>query len=212
MTVITISREYFGGGEPVGKRVTDELGYRLVTKQTVEKILRQYGLVQLDELQKSPGFWARVDASNLELISRLNTIILGFAQLDNMVIIGRGGFAVLREYANVLNVRIQAPFTVRVQRVMASQNLSETEAEKLVTQNDKARATFVKGFYDVDFYDTRPFQLVLDTHLVPVERASDWIVEVARNLANREFGEALTTQKIEVESILANAIQEALIH
>ena len=93
---------------------------------------------------------------------------------------------------------------------MARDSLTATEAEKLVTQNDKARAMFVQGFYDADIYSTRSFQLVLDTAVIPLETASRWIVEAARILANRAFGDALTTPKIVVEPILADAIQQVL--
>ncbi|HNB54310.1 MAG TPA: cytidylate kinase-like family protein, partial [Anaerolineales bacterium] len=167
------------------------------------------GLVQLDELYKSASFWAQLDSANLDLIAQLNTIILAFAKQDNMVILGRGGFAVLREYANVLHVRIQAPFAVRVQRVMARENLTLPEAEKRVAQNDKARARFVQGFYDADFYSTRAFHLVLDTGLLPLDTATAWIIEATHHLTNRLPG-AITTQQIEVDPILARAIQEVL--
>lgn len=208
MTVITISREFGSQGGMIAQRVADKLGYMLVTKHTFEKILRQYGLVQLDELYQSSSFWAQLDSANLDLIARLNAIILGFARLDNRIILGRGGFAVLRPYANVLHVRIQAPFPVRVQRVMARENLSLLEAEKRVAQNDKARAKFVQGFYEADFYATRAFHMVLDTEFLPIETISSWIVEAAHTLSSRKMDKALTTQNIEVDPILASAIQE----
>lgn len=198
MTVITISREFGSQGGMIAQRVADKLGYTLVTKHTFEKILRQYGLVQLDELYQSSSFWAQLDSANLDLIARLNAIILGFARLDNRIILGRGGFAVLRPYANVLHVRIQAPFPVRVQRVMARENLSLLEAETRPAENDKARAKFVQGFYEADFY-AHPgvFHMVLDTEFLPIETISSWIVEAAHTLSSRKMDKALTTQNIE---------------
>lgn len=210
MAVITISREFGSQGGTIAERVAETLGYTLVTKHTFEKILRQYGLVQLDDLYKSSGFWAQLDSTNQDLIVRLNTIILGFAKLDNMVILGRGGFAVLRDYADVLHVRIQAPFDVRVQHVMVREGLSVSEAEKYVAQNDKARARFVQGFYDTDFYSTRAFHLVLDTQKIPVETASTWIVETVHCLSKQEFGDVLTTRQIKVDPILESAIHQVL--
>jgi len=210
MTVITISRENFALGTSIAQSVANEMGYHLITKDTFEKILRQYGLVQLDKLLKSSNFWAIADASNQELISLLNKTILGFAQLDNMVILGRGGFAVLQEYANVLNVRIQAPFGVRAQRLMNSEDLDESTAKQMITENDKSRVDFVKGFYDVNPYNTKFFQLVLDTGVLSVETASRWIVETARILEGRSISGEPTTRNVAVEPILADAIQQVL--
>ena len=47
MTVITISREWGSEGTAVAQHVAEEMGYRFVAKNTFEKILQQYGLVQL---------------------------------------------------------------------------------------------------------------------------------------------------------------------
>jgi len=211
MAVITISREYLSWGGTIARRVAEELGYRFVTKDTFEKILRQYGLVQLDEMQKKSSFWTFADSSNQELISLLNKTILGFAQLDNMIILGRGGFAVLQEYANVLNVRVQAPAEARAERLMELEKLDDINAAReQITQNDKARSSFVKGFYDADTNNAKLFQLVLDTGTISAEMAIDWIVAAARALDERSLSDETTTKGIKVEPILAGAIQQAL--
>jgi len=211
MAVITISREYLSWGGTIALRVADELGYHFVTKDTFEKILRQYGLIQLDEMQKKSSFWTFADASNQELISVLNKTILGFAQLDNMVILGRGGFAVLQEYTNVLNVRVQASAEARAERLMKLDGLDNISvAKKQITENDKARASFVKGFYDADPYNTKSFQLVLDTGIISAEMAVDWIVTAVRKLDERSLSNETTTKGIKVEPILAGAIQQVL--
>ena len=211
MAVITISREYLSWGETIARRVAGKLGYRFVTKDTFEKILRQYGLVQLDELQKKSNFWAYVDSSNQELISMLNKTMLGFAQLDNMVILGRGGFAVLQEYANVLNVRIQASSEARARRLMELNGLDDIDtARKQITDNDKARVSFVKGFYGADPNDAKSFQLVLDTGTISADKATQWIVEAARALDERSLTGEETTKNIEIDPILAGAIQQVL--
>ncbi len=212
MTVITISRELGSEGSTIAQRVAAEMGYRLVTKTTFEKVLHQYGLIQLDELYTSvPSLWARIDITNLELVSRLDKIILGFARLDKVVLLGRGGYAALNEYADVLNVRIQAPFQARVKRVLEKEGMDNlAQAEKMVLKNDKARAVFVQGFYGVDFYDTRQFQLVLDTEVIPVDTAVAWIVESAQLMENRSFAGAKTTQEIVVGPVLKDAIDQVL--
>ena len=211
MAVITISREYLSWGETIAKNVAKELGYHFVTKDTFEKILRQYGLVQLDELHKKSNFWAYADSSNQELISMLNKTMLGFAQLDNVVILGRGGFAVLREYANVLNVRIQAPSEARARRLMELEALEDFDtARKQINDNDKARASFVKGFYGADTNNANSFQLVLDTGVIPADTAAKWIVEAVQALDERSYADEKTTKNIEVDPILAGAIQQVL--
>lgn len=212
MTIITLSRELGSNGTLVARQVAEALGYRFVDKNTFERILQQYGLIQFDDLYDSPpGFWARFNSANLQIISMLNKTILGIAQLGDVVILGRGGYAALREYADVLHVRIQAPFLLRAQRVMATEGLDTLEeATSIVIRNDKARALFVRGFYDADFYTASQFHLVLDTSIVSVDQAAAWIAEAARSVAERPLTDALTTQAIDVDPILVSAIAQVL--
>lgn len=212
MTVITISRELGSEGAAVAAQVANQLGYQFVAKHSLEKILQQYGLVELDALYKSvPGFWARLDDANLQLISMLNKVLLGIAHRGDTVILGRGGFAALRGYSDVLHVRVQAPFDLRVKRIRERENLTEIEAaEKLVAQNDKARHTFIKAFYDVEDDTVNLFNLVLDTGIVSTDMAVNWIVEAAQAMSYGLFSEELTTSEIEVDPILAHAIDQVL--
>ncbi|MGD2077047.1 MAG: cytidylate kinase-like family protein [Chloroflexota bacterium] len=212
MTIITLSRELGSHGTKIARQTAKDLGYQFVDKRTFERILHQYGLVEFEEVYDSaPGFWARFDRANLQVIAMLNKTVLGIARLGDVVILGRGGYAALHDYADVLHVRIQASFPVRVQRIMAAEEIEDIkEAQSLVVSSDKARAMFVKGFYDVDFYTTSQFHLVLDTGVVPTVRAAAWIAEAASSLAERAPADAMTTQTIEVDPILASVISTVL--
>lgn len=212
MTIITLSRELGSNGALVARRVAEALGYHFVDKRAFERILQQYGLIEFDDLYDStPGFWARFNSTNLQIISMLNKTILGIARLGDVVILGRGGYAALRDYADVLHVRIQAPLLLRAQRVMATEGLDTMEeATSVVVKNDKARAMFVRGFYDAGFYTSSQFHLVLDTSIVSVDQAAAWIVEAARSLEQRSSSDVMTTRAIEVDPILASVIEQAL--
>lgn len=212
MTVITISRELGSEGAAIAAQVANKLGYQFVAKHSLEKVLQQYGLVQLDTLYNStPGFWARLDDANLQLISMLNKVLLGIAQRGDTVILGRGGFAALSGYSDVLHVRIQAPFSLRVKRIQEREQLADIHAaEKLVAENDKARHTFIQAFYDVDDGTVNLFDLVLNTDVVSTEMATTWIAETAQGMEYSLFTDVLTTQEIKVDSILAEAIEQVL--
>jgi len=212
MTIITLSRELGSGGATIAQRVAKELGYRFVDKSTFERILQQYGLVQFDDLYDSaPGFWARLDNTNLQIVSMLNKTILGIARLGNVVILGRGGYAALSGYADVFHVRIQAPSSLRAQRVMASEGLDNVDkARSIVANNDRARAMFVKSFYDADFLTASQFHLVLDTGVIPIDKAVAWITETARSFEERSLADELTAQAVDVDLVLADAIEQAL--
>lgn len=213
MATITISREYGSGGREVGEQVAKILGYEFVDKRIIEGVFRQYGLTKFGDLYTSaPSFWDLANANNLLIVSMLNETMEALAHRGRMVILGRGGFASLNEYADVLNVRIQAPFPVRVDRVMVKENLAERHlAEDRVREDDKARQKFIKMFYNKDWDVETYFNLVVDTSTVSIDMAVNWIVEATRVLEQKEFDpDLVTSQRIKPDPVLVDAIDQAM--
>ena len=183
MATITISRLLGSEGETIAKKVAQDLSYKLVTKRTLEKILEQYGLIHLDSFYQSPPrLWSRLDYDTRHFVSMLNKIMLGLAKRGEIVILGRGGYAALRNLSGSVHIRIQAPLNVRVRNIVERENSDDIRlVEKLVKEDDKARAMFVNGFYDADFDKAEHFHLVIDTSLISVENAAEWIASAGKN-------------------------------
>ncbi len=212
MTVLTFSRQDGSDGRRIAQAVAQTLGYHFVNKDTIEHILVQYGFVEFyKDYDAASSVWDRLDANKTELIRMLNQAIRGLARHDNVVILGRGSFAVLHGLADVLNVRIQAPLPLRVSRVMAQAGIaSRAKAEAVVTENDRRRAAFVHTFYGVRWDSADLFDLVFDTGKVAPDLAAAWIVAAARALPDKANYPALTTHALEADPILAAAIATAL--
>jgi cytidylate kinase len=218
MSVITISREFGSGGSVIAKKAAQALGYHLVTKDTIARVLNQYGLAEFKEEYDAapPGFWARFDTEKMErrevMVSLLNQTFLALARHGNMVIVGRCGFAVLGGYTNVLNVRIQAPLPVRVKRVMEEQNLPDAgQAEAMVKEADRIRATFVEAHYGGRWDAAGAFNVVVDTDKVPADLATAWLVEATGALKERiQRGEGHTAGAIQADSTLLTAVSYEL--
>ena len=119
MATITISRLLGSEGAAIAEKVAQNLSFTLVTKQTLEKILEQYGLIHLDSFYKAPPrLWSRLDYDTKHLVSLLNKVMLCIAKHGETVILGRGGYASLRNLAGAVHVRVQAPLQVRVRRIV----------------------------------------------------------------------------------------------
>jgi cytidylate kinase len=212
MTTITISRELGSEGREIARQVAATLGYSFVDKQIIEGVFRRYGLTKFDDLYTSaPGFWDVANANNLLIVAMLNETMEALAQRGRVVIMGRGGFASLNQYADVLNVRIQAPFSVRVERVLAREKLfGRQQAEYRVRADDNARKKFIKMFYNREWDVETYFNLVIDTSAVSKGMAVNWIIEAARSLDQKDFGpETLTAQQARVDPVLLDAITES---
>jgi cytidylate kinase len=215
MAVITISREIYSEGSYIGEKVAETLGYHFVDKSTIEKIFVEHSILQFRDVYESGlGFWTRFDDMRATTVRFLKHVILALARHGDMVIVGRGAFAVLGRFADVLNVRVQAPFPIRVQRVMQREKITELDrAEAFLREKDRMRDTFVKSFYDIRWEDAATasaFDLVIDTGKVPPDLAATWLIEALKALKERKADDQPTTNSIDINTALASTVSEVL--
>jgi cytidylate kinase len=109
-------------------------------------------------------------------ISLVQAVIHAAARHGNVVIVGRGGQAVLRNEPGVLHVRIEAPLETRLQRVQLREGLTYELAREVVAQRDRAAADSLKRFYGVDWSDSLLYHLIVNTGRWGIESASRLIV------------------------------------
>lgn len=213
MAVVTISRERGSGGAEIGQQVAESLGYDYVDKNTIDGVFRQYGMTKFDDLYDSaPGLLDLFSHDNLLTIAMLNEMMEAIAQRGKAVIVGRGGFAVLGSYADVLDVRIEAPVSIRVERIMARENLANVdEAAARVAEDDTMRRKFVQMFYNKSWDDKANFDLVLDTSDLSYDAAVTQIVDAVNALERKPLGPgAMTTASITVDPVLVDAVARVM--
>ena len=216
MPTITISRELGSQGRQIAENTAQALGYHFMDKRAIGEVMEEYGLVEFqDEYEIAPSFWDIFDAHRMErrtdMVNMLNKVILALAQHGNMVILGRCGFAVLRDYADVLNVRIQAPLEQRIAFVKADENLTDIEqAETYIKDNDQNRTAFIESFYGVKWDQASAFDLVVDTGKVSPEMVTNFLIAAARNLEQKQKGGIKIAANIPVDPVVYSSICKAL--
>jgi cytidylate kinase len=215
MSVITISREFGSEGDSIARKVAQAIDYHFVDQKFIGIILGQYGYVEFDkEYAALPTFWERFDAQREKqrdvMVSMLNQVIQAVAHHGNVVLLGRSGFEVLGGFADVFHVRLQAPFPVRVRRVMAQQDIPLEQAESLVKQNDQVRMAFVEEFYRVPWGSIHAFDLVINTGKVSPEVATDMIINAAKTFETSPETDKPAAASLVVDRIMADAVTEVL--
>ncbi len=217
MAVITISREAGSGGTYVAQKAAEVLGYHLADRGTAVAVMEEYGYSRFEEeFDSRTGFHLERVRSGTErpelrpLVDLLPQISVALANHGDVVILGRGSFSVLGGLADVLNVRIQAPFGRRVKWFMEQQGLEQGQAEALVRERDEVRASFVKSWYGARLDDARLFDLVIDTAKVPLDTAVEWLVEMARTLERQKVEGGRTAGSLQVDPNLAATVSRIL--
>ena len=138
-------------------------------------------------------------------------ILCAIAQYGNVVIAGRGGFAVLAGLADVLNIRIQAPLMARIMRLVESPSVGDPGlAEQLVQKNDQLQKNFIKSVYGIEWDSAGAFDLVVDTGRITPDLAADMIVQATKALPAKGTSGARTTVDLGVDKVLLAAVDDVL--
>ncbi len=212
MKVITISRLLNSGGRTIGSQVAEELGYHFITKETIEKIMDQYGMVEFNQVYESaPGFLDRMDSFQENMIDFLGRVIQAIGVHGNVVILGRGSFAVFPDYSDVLNVRLWAPLEERVRRHMKDKTLSSvSEARSEVMKMDKIRKTFVERWFHGHPDRSSAFDLVFNTAKTPQESIVRMIVDSARIKKDLLMEDHKTLNSLKIDPVLMETVESIL--
>ncbi|HSJ55182.1 MAG TPA: cytidylate kinase-like family protein [Anaerolineae bacterium] len=125
-------------------------------------------------------------------VRMVGLVIQGLAREGNVLILGRGGQALLRNDLSVLHVQVVAPLNHRIAVVMRRQELSKRDAQNRIRTSDRARLDYLRRYHDAAWLDATLYHLTINTGCVPVPVAADLIVAAEKALSTppREDGDA----------------------
>lgn len=185
--VITVSREVGSGGHTVGKILSEKLGVAYCDKDLIEALQKKFELTagEIERLKKGKKNWFSdfiryispvpspeilgVDAcyssgvTTDDVFKAETEILKGVAAEKSCVIAGRTGFFIFKDHPNRLNVLIIASKPNRIARVMRRQGLAEEDAAALIDELDTARENYIKRYTESSRYDSRNYDLVLNS-------------------------------------------------
>jgi cytidylate kinase len=112
-------------------------------------------------------------------------VIETLAEQGNVIIIGRAGCVLLQDRRNVLHVRVVAPMSQRIERIVQVQAIPPEAAQAQIEASDRARRAYVDHYYHVDWDDPRLYDLVINMGKLTVAGAAELIcLAHARSFVN----------------------------
>jgi CMP/dCMP kinase len=216
MAVITISRQYFSGGNEIADRVCTLLRYRYFDKRLIAEVAAEFSratgtVVDFNEDQyRVPSFLDRLlnrmpqrpvttvgawtesptgvrtrEISELDAgaaIALEQAAIKAAYDQGSVMIVGRGGQAILQGKPGVLHVRVEAPLDWRTKRLCEVEEFTPIAAKEEITEHDRAAADYVKRFYGVNWADPSLYHLFINCDLWGVDAAARLIVSAVECL------------------------------
>lgn len=196
--IITVSREFGSGGRTVGKRVAELLGFPYYDKELVKKVALETGFDEhyIEQQGESTTPWrslfayafsgmgGRAGSGTLTtedfLWAMQCKVILSLAEQGPCVIVGRCADYILRERQDRLSVLVHAPAAFRADRIVRLYGESEVAPLKRLEEKDKGRKAYYKHYTGNEWGQYHNYALSLDTSIVGIERAAQYIAQVAR--------------------------------
>ena len=148
-------------------------------KQLLEDVARTKGSELVDYLPNQ----GLVPVGNEDIRALIREAIRDTAQQGNVVIVAHAASYALGGRDDVLRVLITgSPFKRASRWLKTSGGRSPEEAAETIRDSDKARASYLKRFYDVDAELAEHYDITVSTDVLTTAQATDLIVRAARAL------------------------------
>lgn len=195
--IITISREYGAGGQPVGHLIAEKLGIPFYDKKLVEQVAQESGFAPkfIEEHgehspsgsvfsyafapQGVPGVMNGLSTSDYLWNVQCN-VILQLAEKGPCVIVGRNADYILKDRKDVLNVYLHADIPSRVARVLEA-NPDEKNPEGRIAARDKRRRLNYQHYTGRTWGMSQNYHICLDTSVLGIEQCAEIILNAVKN-------------------------------
>ncbi len=107
-------------------------------------------------------------------------VVTRLAERDNVVLVGRGGQALLRDRPATLHLRVVAAIDYRIQVVMKREELDADAAAKRIRKMDENRKRYIKRHYGIAWNTAENYHLTLNTSQTGIEGAASIVAEAMR--------------------------------
>jgi cytidylate kinase len=204
---VAISRQVGSGGSYIGRAVAERLDLRYIDREMLRDAAEYLHTQDPAREEEAVGsWWARLgqtfalgtpdapyhpppsDATyEGELFDIQKRIVREVVEGHAGVIVGRGAAQTLRGRVGVVSVFLHAPEAWRVARVREVYALpSESDAQRMVRESDRARARFIRAIAGCEWTDVRGYDLTLDTAALGFDAAIDVIVRAVEARFDRQ--------------------------
>ena len=154
--VLTLSRELGAGEQGFPRTLGERLGMQLYDRELLEQEAVRLGvpesaLEKIDE--RGAGIFQRFRPGSLyqRYFEAMGQLMRELAERGNAILVGRGGSRILRDVPRAFHVRLVAPMSVRVRRVMEYRWVQEGIAKKLIADSDSRRSNYCESCLGMDW-------------------------------------------------------------
>ncbi len=208
MAVITISRHFGAGGRTLGRRLAKRLGYFFGDDAVIEEIARKARVaphsVESHE-RKIGSLISKVVTSAISgnyidrltgedsgyiddnsYVEILSEVVTEFAKTDNVILLGRGGQYILKDFENAYHILLVAEKKDRIKFMRTNYGMSEQAAAKAVEQGDKRRNNLYAMFARKGYDSPMRYHLSLNMSRIGMDKAAELVCSLLEEQQDRK--------------------------
>ncbi len=180
MAIITLSRGTFSGAKKLAETISEELGYRLVSREDIVERVAQYGMSE-DRLDRARcrhlGMLPRIDLEWIHYLAYSRAALSKEIRQGNLVYLGDDGRILLGNFPNVLKVNVIADVEYRIETFMKRNDyaVGRKKAKRFIKKIDEKRSRWGRTLYNDGRFDPSEFDLVIDPALTSIPDACEII-------------------------------------
>jgi CMP/dCMP kinase len=199
--VVTISRQIGSGGAYIGQRLANKLGISYIDREILSQAANRLNIPEKNVIsrdEKVTPIWRSLLQPSIygnpyvyappplriptdeELYQTETSVILDIASKESAVIIGRGGYYILRSHPRHLSIFLHAAISFRQQRIQELYHISSSEASRIIRSSDESRAGYLRAITGGDWENAKQCCISLDTGLLGLELSENIILLAVR--------------------------------
>lgn len=195
--IITITRQYGSGGREIGQKLADKMGIEFYDNKLLDVAAGDSGIhknhfEENDERRTNSFLYllsttygqGGVPFDDTLFFAQLNAI-QKIASEHSCVIIGRCADYALRDFNNVANIFISAPFDDRVKRAIEVYGIDEKHAAEYVKRIDKQRTSYYNYYTDKRWGNPQNYHLCLDSSALGIDGSVGIIYDFLDKFLNK---------------------------
>ena len=212
--MITFSREAHSGTRDLARLLAERLGYRYVSRdELTQAVAARSGLDRTPQTAESEGralsrleqLGEQLSGDRANYQAALKAVVTELALADNVVMVGHGAGQFLRELPSVVRVFVVAPLEDRVARLMAEGETDPERARRLIDEQDRESAAYVRYLFGIDWLDPHQWDLVINAGRASPSAALDMLAQYVESLV-RSQAEQDTLSRLQLTSRLEQAL------
>jgi len=182
MSIITISRGSYSGGEEIAEKVAKKMGYDHISREILLDASEMFNIPEIKlarAINDAPSILDRFNNGKEMYVTYIQAALLKYLREDNIVYHGLAGHFFVRDIKHVLKVRIIADMDDRIRTEMLRENISEEKAIKTIKKDDEQRRKWSLFLYGIDTWDNSLYDFILHIKNITTDDAADIICHTA---------------------------------